>query len=178
VFAPWAVIGFAGLGQYPALLRKVADLQDYRSYSVVALAQALGASSTAAKTISVVVGVGLLALAARAARSREDSATERDRRSLTFALAAALALTPVIWAHYLVLLIAPVALARPRLSPLWLVLLAATILYLFDWYRQSPEGEVRPTVTIAALVVGVFVASLRRRDRLAPPARHAQADPI
>jgi alpha-1,2-mannosyltransferase len=178
VFLPWALIGFAGLGQYPALLRKVADQQDYRSYSLVALGEALGASPTAAKAISIAVGVALLVLAARAARARRGSADERDRRSLIFVLAAALALTPVIWAHYLVLLIAPVALARPRLSPLWLVLLAATVLYLFDWYRQSPEGEVRPTVTIAALVVGVFVASLRRPHRLVPEARHAQADPI
>ena len=39
--------------------------------------------------------------------------------SLTLALAAGLVATPILWLHYLVLLVVPIALARPRLSALW-----------------------------------------------------------
>ena len=175
VFVPWAAIGFTGLTQYPALLQEVADQQDYRSYSVVALVRSLGAPAALANALSLACGLALLALALLAARGPGRAGRERDRRSLTFALAAALVLTPVIWPHYLVLLLAPVALARPRLTPLWLLPLAATILYAFDWYRPSPEGEVLPVATITALVVTVFAASLWRHDSAVDEPRSAPA---
>ena len=112
----------------------------------------------------MLLGVALLTLAFRVARDAGWSTRDRDRRSLTLVLAAALVLTPVVWPHYLVLLLAPVALARPKISPLWIVVLAATVLYMFDWYRASPEGEALPVLTITLLVAGVFFASLRRGE--------------
>lgn len=163
-FVPWAAIGFTGLSQYPALLEEVASQQDYRSYSVIALVRSVGSPPALAQALSLVGGLALLVLAARAGRDGQASPRERDRRSLTLVLAAALVLTPVVWPHYLVLLLAPVALARPRLSPLWLLVLAATVLYVFDWYRASPEGEVLPVVTITLLVTTVFVGALRRGE--------------
>jgi len=161
VFVPWAAIGFKGLSQYPDLLGEVADQQDYRSYSVIALVRSLGGSPALAQAFSLALGVAFLALAFRAARRRDRSDRDRDRVSLGYALAAALVLTPVVWPHYLVLLLAPLALARPRLSALWLFVLAATILYVFDWYRASPEGEWLPVVVITAIVAVVFAGSLR-----------------
>ena len=109
----------------------------------------------------LLLGVALLALAFRAARNHALTACDRDRISLGYVLAASLVLTPVVWPHYLVLLLAPLALARPRLSALWLFVLAATVLYALDWYRASPEGEWRPVVVITVLVAIVFVGSLR-----------------
>jgi hypothetical protein len=161
-FLPWAAVGFAGLSQYPSLLQEVADQQDYRSYSAIALARSLGSPPGLALALSLLAGLSLLAVAWRAGRDQDASSRERDRRCLTLVLAAALVLTPVVWPHYLVLLLAPLALARPRLSPLWLLVLAATVLYMFDSYRTSPEGDVLPIVTIALLVTVVFVGSLRR----------------
>jgi chromate transport protein ChrA len=131
---------------------------------MIAIVRSVGGSPALAQVVSLVVGVALLVLMVRAARDEKASVRDRDRRALTFSLAAALVLTPVVWPHYLVLLLAPVALARPRLSPMWLVVLAATVLYAFDWYRASPEGEWRPVLTIACIVTGVFVASLRRGE--------------
>jgi len=164
VFIPWVAIGLDDLKQYPALLDEVADQQDYRSYSVIAAARALGSSPALAQAVSLVLGVALLTLAFRVARDAGWSARDRDRRSLTLVLAAALVLTPVVWPHYLVLLLVPVALARPKISPLWIAVLAATVLYMFDWYRASPEGEALPVLTITLLVAGVFYASLRRGE--------------
>ena len=36
-------------------------------------------------------------------------------------LAAALVASPIVWSHYLVFLLVPIALARPRFDALWLV---------------------------------------------------------
>ena len=109
-------------------------------------------------------GAGLLALALRAARRDADEPGERDRRSLTLVLAAALVLTPIVWQHYLALLIAPIALARPRLSPLWALPLAAWPLYAFDWYDDWPRGDLAPLLSTLLFVALVFVFSLRRPD--------------
>jgi hypothetical protein len=170
VFVPWAFIGFTGLSQYPELLDEVADQQDYRSYSVIALVRSLGGSPALAQALSIALGLALLVLAFREARRADAPSRTRDRRSLTLTLAAALVLTPVVWPHYLVLLLAPIALARPRLSGLWLFVLAATVLYAFDWYRPSPEGEWLPVITITAIVATVFLVSVRAREPTGPAA--------
>jgi hypothetical protein len=162
VLVPWALIGFQGLTSYPSLLRDVADQQD-NSWSLVALFEGLDFASTFARTLSLVVGVCLLFLSFRAARAASDIQQVRDRRSFTFALAAALALTPIVWNHYLLLLIVPVAIARPRLSGLWLLPLAASCLYLFDWY--GPGDGLRPivaTTAIAAVTIALAVDAQAR----------------
>jgi hypothetical protein len=55
-----------------------------------------------------VVGLSVLALAWR-------------RRSLGLAIAAALVLSPIVWRHFFVLLLVPLALSRPRFDAVWLI---------------------------------------------------------
>jgi hypothetical protein len=86
---------------------------------------------------------------------------DRDRRSLILCLAAALVVTPILWLHYLVLLLLPIALARPRLSALWFVPLAMTVFEALDWYRGWPRGDGKALASVCAVVAVVFVASLR-----------------
>jgi Glycosyltransferase family 87 len=162
VLVPWAFIGFQGLTSYPHLLRDAADQQG-NSWSLVALFEGLDFASTFAETLSFAVGACLLFLAFRATRARGDIQQVRDRRSFTLALAAGLAVTPVVWNHYLLLLIVPVALARPRLSGLWLLPLAANCFYLFDWY--GPGDGLRPivaTIAIAAVTIALAVDAQAR----------------
>ena len=83
----------------------------------------------------------LLVVAWRAAQQNDG-----DRRALTLALAAGFVLTPILWLHYLVLLVVPIALARPRLSLLWFVPLSLTLFELLDWYRGWPRGDAGPAV--------------------------------
>jgi hypothetical protein len=147
------------LAQYPSLLDQVAARQEFRSFSFVALAHSLGSTPKFAEVTSVLLGALLLALSVTPARDWTRTRFDRDRQSLTLALAAALVLTPVVWSHYLVLLLVPVAIARPRLSGLWLVVLGATVLRLFDWYRASPDGRLLPVALIALLVTGVLMAA-------------------
>jgi len=164
VLGSWAVIGFDGMADYPALLRKLSDVEAENSYSAYAVLVTLGLPSTLARLVVAAAALGLLALGWRVARGGADG----DRRSLTFALAAGVVLTPILWLHYLVLLVVPIALARPRLSPLWFVPLAMTVFELLDLYRGWPRGDGWALLSVAAVVTVVFAAALLRpRRRLA-----------
>jgi hypothetical protein len=57
-----------------------------------------------------------------------------DRRAFAVAVLGTLAVTPVVWMHYYALLFVPIALYRPRLSPLWAVPLAL-------WLAPSTYSE-------------------------------------
>jgi hypothetical protein len=174
--ASWAAIGFDGLGNYPRLLRKLTDLEASHSYSAYAILRTIGIPSVVASALVLVAGVGFLLLAWRAAHA-ESSAFEQDRRSLILTLAAALVLTPILWLHYLVLLLVPIALARPRLSLLWLAPVALAAFDTRNWYGGWPNGEGRALGSVAAVVVIVFAVSLRRLERAAPTSSRTRLRP-
>jgi alpha-1,2-mannosyltransferase len=157
ILLPWAAIGFVDLLQYPALLRDVSR-QEYDSFSVTALVHALGGDGRLAKAIVVAIGAALIALSVRTARNVDWTRRERDRRSLTLILAAALVLSPVVWSNYFVLLLVPLALAYPTLSAPWLVVLAASLFDLF--HDVHPENRLQ-LVVVVVFVTAVFVAAYR-----------------
>jgi hypothetical protein len=159
----WAAIGFAGLLDYPGLLRKLVDLEGANSYSAYAVLVTIGLPDGLARASVVVMAAVLLLLARRAARAEGDTAIERDRRSLTFALAAALVATPILWLHYLGLLFVPIALARSRLSLLWVVPFSMTLFEALDWYRGWPRGDAEALMSVVAVSAVVFAGSLMRR---------------
>lgn len=168
----WAVIGFRGLSDYPTLVRKLSDLEAVHSYSGFAVLRWLGLPDGASRAVTVVAALLLLGLAWRVARGDH---AEGDRRSLTLALAAAFVVTPIVWLHYLVLLVVPIALARPRLSGLWLVPLALTVTEALGWYRGWPDGEGRSLVSVAAVVTIVFAVAARGRGGARAEPRGAPA---
>lgn len=171
----WGVILFRGIGDYPRLLEKLVDVEAENSYSVFAILRTIGLPEVVAQLLVLAAGAVLLALAWRAARAIGLDEGERDRRSLTWALAAALVMTPILWLHYLVLLFVPIALARPRLSALWFAPLALTVFEALDWYRGWPTGDGESLASVAALMVIVFAASLGRGGEVARGTRTATA---
>jgi alpha-1,2-mannosyltransferase len=174
----WAVLGFSGIGSYPRLLDKLVDVEAENSYSLFAILRALGLPEAASRVGVILVGGALLVLAWRAATSRDSTATERDRRSLSLVVAAALVLTPILWLHYLVLLLVPLALARPRLSPLWAVPLVLTVFEALDWYRGWPTGDGKALASVAVVSAIVVIGSLRRGDSAAVGRRAVPAGAI
>ena len=169
----WAVIGFRGLADYPSLLRRLADLEAENSYSAFALLRTVDAPELVARVIVVAACATLLVLAWRSARAPSSERAECDRRSLTFALAAGFVLTPILWLHYLVLLVVPIGLARPRLSALWFVPLAMTVFEALDWYRGWPRGDGRALASTAIVVALVLVVSARPRRPVSEEPRGA-----
>jgi alpha-1,2-mannosyltransferase len=111
VLVGWAAIGFAGMRSYPHLLRVLSRVEEGTSYSPVAL---LHLSSAAAGLLTVVLAVLLVIAVLFAARGADG-----DRRALAVAVIGSLLVTPIVWLHYFLLLLVPIALYRPRLSPLW-----------------------------------------------------------
>ena len=108
----WGAIGFDGLLTYPDQLARI-RFED--SYSLTAMTTATGGSEVLGVAISAVIGGALVGAVLILGRGGDDF------RAFTCAIAAALALTPVVWQHYLVLLAVPLGIAVPRFSPIWLL---------------------------------------------------------
>jgi Glycosyltransferase family 87/Dolichyl-phosphate-mannose-protein mannosyltransferase len=137
VLVPWALIGFHGLPGYARLLHRLSDEEATSSYSVIALAARAHLPETAGVVLSVVIGVALLAAAAWIGRDDRRALRDRDVAVLTLVLAAGLAVSPIVWVHYFLLLLVPLALTRPRLSPLWFAPFA------YSWVGEAgwPAGN-------------------------------------
>jgi glycosyl transferase family 87 len=156
---PWAAIGFAGLGGYAGLLHRLSHREATSSYSVVALGVRAHVPEVAAVVVSLLVAAALLGAAAWIARDEGRSLRERDVAVLTLALATALAASPIVWVHYFLLLVVPLALTRPRLSPLWAVPFAYAPLGESAW----PAGDARKlAIALAATLVLLGAVFVRR----------------
>jgi hypothetical protein len=112
----WAAIGFRGLGEYLHLLSKLARAEEDDSFSFAAFAHSLGASGPSSRLLALALGA-LLVAAMFVSASRRDG----DRRAFVLALAAAFVLSPIVWLHFFALLLVPVALVEPRVTPIWLL---------------------------------------------------------
>jgi len=111
----WALIGFQGLAQYRRLLDADATAFQIRSHSVVAAALRLGASAHAARLLAIAVAAAVAAIVVRLAR-------DRDLGAFTGALAFGLLASPILWTHYLVVLLVPLAVAhRNAAGGAWLL---------------------------------------------------------
>ena len=112
-----------------------------------------------ASTSLLVAGVAAVATIAALVllRRRDDDVT------FPAAVVAGLIATPILWNHYLVLLLVPIALARPRLAPLWL-------LPLVLWATPHPEslGIAWRIVLVLAVICVVGVQTVRRRSLARP----------
>jgi alpha-1,2-mannosyltransferase len=150
----WAVLGFAGLGDYPNLLSSLSAAVEGKGWSVVALALSLGLSAGAAKALAVALGC--------VAFSGVHLAGRRDRDVWLFALAiaAAILFSPIVWLHYFLLLVAPLAIAYPRLSPAWFIPLLFWI-----WPFQETGGDTWKITLGVALLAGVTAAALTAPPR-------------
>ena len=156
----WALIGFAGLVEYPDLLSRLSDIQSERSYSLVGIAAALGLPSAVGQGATFAIGLGC-SFCASSTRVAED-----EVRSFTCAVAATLALSPIMWLHYLVVLLVPMAIARPRFSLLWL-------LPVLLWVSPKPGYAEGVQTIFPAIAAGILLAILLARPQRRPAVRAA-----
>lgn len=152
-FLAWAAIGFAGVGGYDDLLRRLSEIQSENSYSIVGMASTIGFGETVGQLATVVVGGSLLVACFALARRGDEF------RSFTCAVAATLALSPIVWLHYLVLLLVPLAIARPRFSLIWLV-------PILLWTSPRPGYAEGYATFLPALAAAILVALVLARPRL------------
>jgi alpha-1,2-mannosyltransferase len=157
VFLPWAVIGFSGLSEYGSIVRRVQGVVERDSYTTYVLALDAGASQQVARAIWLALGAGLVAAVVLLGRRGD------ERSAFIVAVAAALALTPIVWLHYFALLLVVAALAAPRLGLVWFVPLG---MVLTPGSGHPTPFETVWTLAIAGLVVAL---ALRRTLRLVSP---------
>jgi alpha-1,2-mannosyltransferase len=152
VFGAWWVIDFDGLAQYPALLRALSRSEGPGSYSFASLLHTGGLGWRTAELAGLAVGLAVIAGAAAVGRR---SGADADRTAFCLVLLGCLLATPLVWSHYFMLLLIPLALSRPRLSALWLVPLAT-------WPAHLPAtggGSLAALVFVWIVFGGAAVAS-------------------
>jgi hypothetical protein len=161
LLASWAVIGFAGFTDYPNLVRKLERTVGEDSYTAYIVGLDLGLPSSVTRLLWIALGLvvlaGILVLALRG----------RDEQAFVAAIAASLALTPIVWLHYFALLLVAVAIAQPRLGILWFVPLG---MFLTPGSGHPTPFQTAWTLAIAALTLGwtMWACGTPRREATAP----------
>jgi alpha-1,2-mannosyltransferase len=157
IFLSWAVIGFAGLGSYLRLLDELSRLEQWKSYSAVALGMALGLTGGESRGLALAACALVLVAIVRVQRRGGEDA---DRQAFVLAIAAAFLFSPIVWTHYVALLVVPIAIRRRTLSPIWFAPLA-----MWASYGQSDGHLWRVALGFSVYAV-VLAASLRPAWRL------------
>jgi alpha-1,2-mannosyltransferase len=164
----WAVLGFDQLHAYLALARTVTRVEESTAYTPIAVALHLGASRFVAHAVAFAIAAFVAAACLRYGRRRDDSS------ALLLAIAVSLLATPTVWRHYFALLLVPLAISRPRLSPVWLVPLAlfpCPVTSPVLWQLLLTLGAM--TCVITTLLLGPSLRipnfSLDLRRRMASP---------
>jgi hypothetical protein len=163
VLVSWAAIDFAGFGVYPDLLRAVTEQRAPESYSLTAVLHALGLPLTAASVLALAAGLGVLVYAFRRVTTGEPRG---DALALGLCLTVALVASPIVWSHYLVLLLVPIALAAPRFGAIWLAPVALHLVPDPSW-----SGGELSTIAPLFLAAGLMLVwAILPRSRSPMPA--------
>jgi hypothetical protein len=140
---PWT-----SLADYVRLLRNLGETFEHDAYTPFALLTDIGVPDTAARIVTVALGLALLALAWR-------------RRSLGLAIAAALVLSPIVWRHFFTLLLVPLALSRPRFDVVWLIPIG---MWVGDGTLNGAAWQTASVLVLAALTFFLCERSGPERD--------------
>lgn len=143
--AGWAVVGFDQVPYFLHVLGADERFGAPLAYTSHALMLGLGVPSAASHLVAYALGACVLVAVAVVGRR-----TDGDRPAFILALAAALLLSPLVWLHYLTLLLVPLAITRPRLGLVW-------FLPLVTFGFSQPPG--RPAVWEVAVVLVVLCAT-------------------
>jgi alpha-1,2-mannosyltransferase len=145
----WALMDLHGLREYPATLHALNAVQRWRSYSPQSFVLSVGLGTTAAATAGIVLTLAGLAAIFVLARMPTG-----DQLAFGASIGVALLATPILWEHYLILLLVPIALAAPRLSQLWLVTLGF-------WISPFPKalGSTWKIAVVLALTTVILAAA-------------------
>ncbi len=152
--AAWSIVGFDRFGTYLHLSTLDTDALWRGGYSVLAAAAHLGLGRGAGEMLLLVATVACTAALLNLGLRHRD----RDRETMVLAVALMLVASPLVWIHYFVLLLVPLAITRPRFSPLWAV-------PLLLWTLPGPTAVVGWQLALAWAVVSTCVIGALRASR-------------
>ena len=164
----WAVLGFNQIHAYTQLVNAVTKVEEGMAYTPLALALHLGASHALADVLAGLVFAAVACVTVAASRR------DREWAVLLGVLTLSLLATPIVWRHYFVLFLVPMAISRPRLSAAWwipllmfvcpvtdpvlwqllLALAAMTLLVvvLFGWPERISMRRSRPRASVSGSI--------------------------
>ena len=114
IVVPWAVIGFDGFRDYPRLVDRVESAYGPGTDSLPAALSWVATGHTARQVMCGVAALALVALAVRLRRGPDG-----DLRVFAILIGVSVVATPMVWPHYVALLLVPLAIARPRVDAAW-----------------------------------------------------------
>jgi hypothetical protein len=141
----WLAVGLDEIPRYRATVESFSHLREHAGFSVVGFVEALGGGRVAAYAVVVIlVSLAGTACVVLGRRRKEQSA-------FVLSVAACLLATPIMWLHYLVLLIVPLALRYPRLHPLWALPLI--------WFSVRATGPATWQVGVVLVLSTILIAA-------------------
>lgn len=149
------VLPHIALDTYVGALLNLGRAFDQDSYNVFGLLAQAGFSDGVGRAAMLVVGAVALA------------ATWRYR-SFTLAIVTALLVSPIVWLDYYTLLALPLALARPRLSVVWLLPIATWGLEGTGYGMGDVAGTLRVLAVFTVLGAVSFAGERTPDDERAP----------
>jgi alpha-1,2-mannosyltransferase len=152
----WGLVGFNEIHVYLRLSSEVTKALWRGGYSVLAVAHHLGFGRGVGEVLLVIGSASLLAGIVYVGFLKR-----QEREAMVLAVALMLVASPLVWSHYFVLLLVPLAITRPRLSPLWLVPIVMWV---------CPPST---TVTGLEAAVAWLAAAICLRSAFAAPVRRA-----
>jgi alpha-1,2-mannosyltransferase len=159
VLAAWAATDPGSIGSYPRMLRAL-EIAQPSSYSVRALLLAAGVPAVDGLTVIIAMAATIAVVAV--------TVTRGERQGFSAALVVSLFATPLLWLHYLVLLLVPLMLHRPRLTGPFLLL---ACLWVTPGTGPGSQVAWRSIVVLAVIsFVGLatFVRPKQRTIELSP----------
>jgi alpha-1,2-mannosyltransferase len=147
--ASWAAIGFKGMSGYPRLLSADADAFAARSHAILSVLVREGLTVHVARPLAGVLALAVGALLLARARGS-------DTGMFAALVVAGLLLSPIMWMHYLVLLLVPLAVAHPRPNRWWLA-------YCVFWLSPTEDkGSMFQLLLVLAVACAIGAAGMSR----------------
>ena len=152
----WALIGFDGFREYPRLLDRIEEVYGLGSYSLPSALWEVAADGEIRHTICLGAGLVLFGIAAALRNSRSG-----DLVVFSIMVGACVVASPVVWPHYVALLLVPLGVACPRFAPLWMAPYALPIVLQLD----GRTARALAFLMLVLLLTAATVIAARRPPR-------------
>jgi hypothetical protein len=156
VLLPWAAIGFDGLRSYPRLLDRLDAVYGPGTDALPTALSWLASGDDSRRAVCLVAALLLLALAFRM-RSRPNG----DLCVFATMIGASIVAAPIVWPHYLALLLIPLAIGYPRAGAAWALPYALPLVLAID----ARELRAAAFITLACAMIS-FVLRSRSPSRM------------
>lgn len=152
------------VGSYVSLLHRLSKIETDHSLSTTALLHSHDVSASAATAILVVAAAALVAAVAVAARRAGPA--ELDTAAYAVTVGVSVLISPIVWSHYDLLLVAPLCVLRDRTRWLWAAFAASWFVtpdrrwvvspsHYLSWPPDSAEIWLAQIVLAAVIVLGL-----------------------